>query len=537
MSESQSKYKVIYRSDTKPSSENPILWEPGCPLVFEAVQISRNTQTGEAYLQAKVRNISQKKIASFLSTIVVDYQEGSPQEILFHPLDADLTPGQVLVFPSEKLRQGDAISAKAVIKKVSFDDGEWTSSEVPSSIPRPQSLGLSKDAVEERRLQIFKDSKIEEKDERKIAANDCEIHGGWWLCPCGQVNVERDICVNCGIPLASLENEDVKNEEKLSAAYKERVEKAAQLEKERIEREKRRKEEREKRRKKIVKRVTPFALAVIAIAIFVISAASTSFFGLIIQEKDSMEQYSWDELSKISGEIARCGSEEAAIEVAKKYHLVSEDGILNGNQRKSVQLSNGKRTYVQIAGFNHDEKSDGGKAGITFIFEDALGFNSMYLNSSEAAHGWIDSSAREWLSNDGMNMLPADLVEKIVSVKKLTNNVGQTTDVSSVTETTDKLWLFSAKELSGDIDWFKNNGDNPSYDDVLNAEGTQYKAFKDAIDRSRLLKRYNDNLVSWWDRSQMPNSTNRFAYTNGWGLTGDSDIDTRSLYLVPGFCI
>ena len=82
--------------------------------------------------------------------------------------------------------------------------------------------------------------------------------------------------------------------------------------------------------------------------------------------KSAVEAYTWDELAQISDEIGAAGDEAAAIEVAKKYNLVTADGKLDGTQVKLVTLTNNMTVPVQIVGFAHDDKTAGGKAGITF---------------------------------------------------------------------------------------------------------------------------------------------------------------------------
>ena len=145
----------------------------------------------------------------------------------------------------------------------------------------------------------------------------------------------------------------------------------------------------------------------------------------------ALESYSWDELSRISAEIAAAEDEDAAIEVAKQYELCTPDGRLDGTQVKSVTLSDGTQTTVQIVGFAHDNKTEGGKAGITFVFGDAIGKGSM--NSSKTnAGGWEASQMRAYLNGDWRAQLPEDLDAAIVPVDKLTNNVGETQDLSLI---------------------------------------------------------------------------------------------------------
>lgn len=57
-------FKVVFRSDNQGADTSPG-WEPGCPLLVNAVQVSRNTDTGQCYLQLKLSNISGATVDSF----------------------------------------------------------------------------------------------------------------------------------------------------------------------------------------------------------------------------------------------------------------------------------------------------------------------------------------------------------------------------------------------------------------------------------------------------------------------------------------
>lgn len=166
--------------------------------------------------------------------------------------------------------------------------------------------------------------------------------------------------------------------------------------------------------------------------------------------KSAVEAYTWDELSRISAEIGAAGDEAAAIEVAKKYNLCTPEGKLDGTQVKSVALADGTQTTVQIVGFAHDDKTAGGKAGITFIFGDCVGEAPMNSTDTNAG-GWEASQMRAYLNGDWRTQLPQDLDAVIVPVDKLSNNVGETDAVSAVTTTSDALWLFSLSELAGAV--------------------------------------------------------------------------------------
>ena len=289
------------------------------------------------------------------------------------------------------------------------------------------------------------------------------------------------------------------------------------------------------------KKKGPIAIVAAIVVVVIVAVIGVNVFGGAsgVAVKDSAEAYTWDELSKISGEIAKASDENAAVEVAKKYHLTTADGKLDGTQTKSVTLSNGMQTAVQIVGFAHDDKTDGGKAGITFIFKDCIGEHNM--NSSDTnAGGWEASQMRSYLNSEGLNLLPSDLKQAIVSVNKLTNNVGQTQDVSSVTKTEDQLWLFSATELCGTISWF--SGSYAACNDVFNAEGSEYKLFRDMGVNSEgsnsiLAKNLNGQSYPWWGRSPNLNDSNRFGNVTSGGLPIYGNNANFPFGVCPGFCI
>ncbi|MEY8340765.1 DUF6273 domain-containing protein [Adlercreutzia muris] len=253
--------------------------------------------------------------------------------------------------------------------------------------------------------------------------------------------------------------------------------------------------------------------------------------------KSAVEAYTWDELAQISDEIGAAGDEAAAIEVAKKYNLCTPEGKLDGTQVKLVTLTNNMTVPVQIVGFAHDDKTAGGKAGITFMFGDAIAEAPMNQTDTNAG-GWEASQMRAYLNGDGMALLPEDLKKVVAPVDKLTNNVGETQDVSAATTTSDSLWLFSAAELCGSIDWHSD----PSYNAVFNAEGFEYQLFRDmAVDSSNandiLVKNYQNSPYDWWERSPIPDGSDRFQFVSSGGHPGYIGGASYSYGVVPGFCL
>lgn len=290
------------------------------------------------------------------------------------------------------------------------------------------------------------------------------------------------------------------------------------------------------------KKKGPIAIAAaVVVVILAVIVGMNAFGGSGVEVKSSTEAYTWEELSKISDEIGRASDENAAVEIAKKYNLTTKDGKLDGTQTKSVTLTDGTRTAVQIAGFAHDEKTDGGKAGITFIFKDCIGEGKMNPSSTNAG-GWEKSEMRSYLNSEGLNLLPADLKQVVISVNKLTNNIGRTNSMSSVTKTSDKLWLFSLGELAGETSVKDSSGIYAYYSIIYKSEGSEYKLFTD-LDvninetNSILAKSFKGSSCGWWERSPDPQSENDF-----WSvITGGAPYVSSSAYysdgVCPGFCI
>ena len=73
-------FKVVFRSDNQGADTSPG-WEPGCPLLVNAVQVSRNTDTGQCYLQLKLSNISGATVDSFKLQADVSYVDGASETL------------------------------------------------------------------------------------------------------------------------------------------------------------------------------------------------------------------------------------------------------------------------------------------------------------------------------------------------------------------------------------------------------------------------------------------------------------------------
>lgn len=252
-----------------------------------------------------------------------------------------------------------------------------------------------------------------------------------------------------------------------------------------------------------------------------------------------VDAYSWDELSQVSALIAQADSDAEGLEIAEEYHLCNADGTLDGSQVKSFTLKDGTQTSAQIVGFRQDERSDGaGPAGITFICTDALALHEYDLADTNDG-GWRASDLRTWCNSELLARFPADLQHALVAADKLTNNVGATSDTSSVTVTSDKLWLPSYNELIGDVD--------PSLAQnlpVYNAEGGKYQLYVDtdvlwSAENPILVKHLavSGEAVSWWQRSPYPDSSDYVMDTGADGIPYYAHVPSKQYGVVPGFCI
>lgn len=257
----------------------------------------------------------------------------------------------------------------------------------------------------------------------------------------------------------------------------------------------------------------------------------------VSKEPRSLEDYTWTEIASISSEISSAANQEAAIDIAKGYGLVGSDGTLDGSQAKKIMLADGTETAAQIAGFLHDSKTAGGKAGITFILTGPIGERAMNASESNDDGSWEKSGMRAWLTSDGLELFPAELKNVIVPVDKLSNNVGMSArSVEAVSTTSDSLWLFSLIELAGET----KAGVDPQkayISEILNAEGSQYQLFENndvtMSHWNSILERHVGRMNGWWLRSS---NGAMFRFVDRGGLFA-SFPGTDDLGVTPGFCV
>ena len=149
--------------------------------------------------------------------------------------------------------------------------------------------------------------------------------------------------------------------------------------------------------------------------------------------RGSLDDYTWDQLQEISLKIKAAETRSEAHEIAKRYHLLDDNGRIPYPCTKRVTLTNGLQVGAQLVGIRHDELLDGtGKAGLTFMFDAGIAERNAAVEPPSA--GWADCELREWLDGYGLKLLPNELRALIKSVKKISNNVGAARSVSCLSE-------------------------------------------------------------------------------------------------------
>lgn len=247
-------------------------------------------------------------------------------------------------------------------------------------------------------------------------------------------------------------------------------------------------------------------------AVFIATSALTQ--NRASQEKTQLADYSWEELHNISQEIANTPSQQDALQVAKKYHLVDDSGNIC-DQVKEVKLSDGNVIHVRIVGIKQDTRSDDKKpAGLSFMTCEAIAQRPMSDNAENKVN-WSNSSLRTWLSNDGLALLPDDLQKQIVLVDKKSNVAAYSLKENTEQDTQDKLWCFSPKEVCGNVMWFEDEykslvfNEAKHYNAALNL-GEQYQYFVQSgvsqkVDPNHVLKAsYQGKDLNWWYRCSLP---------------------------------
>ena len=268
-------------------------------------------------------------------------------------------------------------------------------------------------------------------------------------------------------------------------------------------------------------------------------------------EAQSFDEYRGAARAAVAPHTSAAPSGGAGRSVAEKY------GVAVGDTR-ALPLEDGRAASLIVVGIRTDDRADGtGRAGLTLM---ASPIARRPMNEAATnAGGWEASSLRAWLAGEGLDLLPDALSEAVVAVTKRTNNVGVTSDAASVTETADRLWLFSASEVCGSPGWFvAEYGAEPNphtgyvdftvYDALLSAEGAQYEYFRVAgvsgsSDPKGVLElAYGGADTAWWYRTAYPYSftgedASYFYQVMASGYPSTTGLASDAAGVVVGMCL
>lgn len=222
----------------------------------------------------------------------------------------------------------------------------------------------------------------------------------------------------------------------------------------------------------------------------------------------SFEKASWSDIAALS----ESGS-------ADKYFSVGDE--------KTISLTTGEQVTLVILGFDHDDLTGGGKAGMTIGMKNLLATTYRMNATATNEGGWDESEMRTSTMATLLSQLPSDLQGVIKQVNKKATAGGAST---SITTSADKLWLLAEVEVDGTT--------SAGYAD----EGEQYeywKTVKDgtvAADRIKYLSNGSGSAHIWWMRSPYVSSSGNFRCISSAGsVSSNSANGTRGVSF--GFCV
>ena len=219
----------------------------------------------------------------------------------------------------------------------------------------------------------------------------------------------------------------------------------------------------------------------------------------------SFEKASWSDIAALS----ESGS-------ANKYFSVGDE--------KTISLTTGEQVTLVILGFDHDDLTIGGKAGMSIGMKELLATTYRMNALSTNVGGWNESEMRKSTMTTLLSQLPSDLQSVIKQVNKKATAGSQS---ENITTSADKLWLFSEVEVDGTTSaGYSNEGEQYEY----------WKTVKDgtvASDRIKKLSNGNGSALSWWLRSPSTSASTNFC---GFSSLGAVDDGFAFAPLAVSFC-
>lgn len=240
-----------------------------------------------------------------------------------------------------------------------------------------------------------------------------------------------------------------------------------------------------------------------------------------LKEKDPAD-WTLDDQKAVAEDIGKKGNSSELYAKAKD--------AMDAGTTWSITLTDGQTLTYRIIGINHNDLADGsGKAGLTFLTT-SFGIRSRMNATETNVGGWERSELRAKMnSGEIWNLMPSDFQSKVKSVRKLTNNVGNSDENAAVTATTDKLFLLSYSEIVPTSYWVDEFP-------WTSSEGTQYEAFK-----GKVTENFSDNAClqignGWWERSMYLDLSANFFLVGGYGDPSASCNAMDSACVPPAFC-
>lgn len=213
-----SKYKVVFKADRDTAGSYALAWEPECPVQITAVQISRNVESSATFLQVKVRNVSSECISSIVVELEARLLTGETEQTSLDYLDVDIAAATEIALKPRQLAHANVTACKLTVNRTNGSKETWQSTGFAKPLPAHKELQLSRRALEQRARAL------EVKADDRTIKGAVQDHETWWVCACGQINVERDDCCVCGNKKQMLlENEDEAKLLKDADAYSERI--------------------------------------------------------------------------------------------------------------------------------------------------------------------------------------------------------------------------------------------------------------------------------------------------------------------------
>ena len=193
---------------------------------------------------------------------------------------------------------------------------------------------------------------------------------------------------------------------------------------------------------------------------------------------------------------------------------------------KTIELLTGEEITLVILGFNHDDLTNGGKAGMTIGMKNLLATTYPMNSQGTNVGGWNSSAMRTVTMPMLLSQLPTDLQNVIKQV----NKKGKINNSGGITTSADKLWLLAIVEVSGETG-------------INSVEGEQYeywKTVKDGtidVDRRKYTDNGFGNPGSWWLRTPDYSTASSFHIYDSGGDLGTAGASTKIFYTSFAFCI